>query len=480
MIASRRLDDNTWGTKQYLAAEGVGHQITTASRTRRHYSFVTGIAASADRHLDKTTLAQMRERCRMYDRETSLFSGMINRGIDNIVGSNFDFVPSTGDKELDKIAKRFITPRMGKAFCDAAGTKHFQDMLKTTLRAVWNDGDILWVKGPNGKTTVFEADQIESPQDRYKLGKRIVLGVELGDYNQPLAYYVKKRQSSGDCGMLKTQGAPLNRIDASLAFCPGYRTRFNQTRGVPFVAAILSTFDRMNNYLDYEQLAAESNAMSGFKITKNDTYDYETEGEVTNDDDSSSFDKAQKFEPGFVFEGAPGEDIAMLSSTRPGVTFEPYLITCCRIVGVGIGLPLELVMLDFSRTNYSSARASLGEARRGFRMWQRFLDLEICSPWYRWQIARGIASGRLPSRTELFNVRCQWPAWEYIDPVKEAQGNVIAISSATKSISDCIRERGGEPMEVFEELANDLNKLKDIGIVLPNTTLNITTNYNQE
>ena len=99
-----------------------------------------------------------------------------------------------------------------------------------------------------------------------------------------------------------------------------------------------------------------------------------------------------------------------------------------------------------------------------FRTWQRFAEGQLCRPWYRWQIARAIAAGTLPARAELFSIRCQWPAWEYIDPVKEANGNKIAIGTRTKSISQCIRETGGEPAEVFAEIAADRKKLKELGI----------------
>jgi lambda family phage portal protein len=464
-----------------VTAEGVGYEIADKSRRRRSYNFVTGISASADRHLNKLTLAQLRERCRMYDRESSLFTGMIQRGIDNIVGSNFDFVPRTNDKELDKKAKDYITAKMDKRNCDVSETRHFKDLLATTLRSIWNDGDNLWTKRTDGRVLIFEADQVET--DTEFPGVRIVMGVELGDYNQPLAYYVKPRQTQGDSGMLKNQNLKAIRIPANDAFLPAWRTRFNQTRGVPYFATILSFFDRTNNYLDYESLAAESGAMSGFKITKKGEYEPPaTTGDFGNTDADTSeyFPQKQKLEPGFTFEGAIGEDMSMIASNRPGSSFEPYIVMCCRIIGAGIGLPLELMMLDFSKTNYSSARASMGEARRMFRSWQNFLELEVCMPWYRWQISRGIASGALPPRAELFLARCQWPAWDYIDPVKEAQGNLMAVSGANKSISECIRERGGEPQEVFAELAEDLLKIKELGIVLPGTNVTINTNYNQE
>lgn len=456
----RRLQSQTG---RAMGADGIGYEITKASRTRRAFGLVTGLVASADRHLAMGNLGQLREICRMHDRQSALFSGLLDRALDNIYGSNFDFIPATGDPALNKIAKEYITKRMEAAL--ASGLQDFAELARTTHRAIWTDGDCLLVKRPDGTLLPFEADQVETPGGGLGSTARIVLGVELGELNQPIAYHVRSRQSRGDSGMVGLNTKP-QRIPASDALFPAYRKRHNQTRGVPFLAAALAFFDRTNNWLDYESLAAEGNSMLGFKIKREPTETILT-GAIDNEDAESSgtFEKVQKMEPFSILDLAPGEDVDMVTSQRPGSNFEPYLVTCCRIIGVAVGFPLELIMLDFSRTNYSSARASLGEARRGFRVQQLFSAKRICMPWYRWQIDRGIASGELPAKAELYKARCQWPAWEYIDPEKEAKGNEVAIDNRTKSISECIRETGQEPDEVFAEIAEDNKKLAALGIM---------------
>jgi capsid protein len=255
---------------------------------------------------------------------------------------------------------------------------------------------------------------------------------------------------------------------------PAYRKRFHQTRGVPFLAVILATFDRTNNYLDYESLAAEGDAMRGYQITR-EPDDTAAAGEDDNDDPNSPYKKLQKMEPFMIFDLRPGEEVKSFVDGRPGSNFESYLITCCRIIGVGVGYPLELLLLDFSRTNYSSARASLLEGRRMFRTWQKFSGSHICLPWHRWQIDRGIAAGKLPADPRLYLTRCQWPAWEAIDKVKEAQGDQIGISYAGRSISEGIRERGRDPKEVYDELAWDIKELEKRGITLDVSSLRINT-----
>lgn len=457
------------------ASSDHGYEITQADRTRRMFNLVAGLTAQADRHLDKRTLDQLREICRMHDRRGPLFSGILDTAQDNIVGSNFEFNPETGDKDLDKKVKDYIVVRMQKENCDATGVRDFEDLMKTTLRAAWCDGDNLWTKRSDGSVLVFEADQVVTPAGRKK---GIVLGVEMNDINKHTAYHVKQRTKAGPGGHSRvTQKS--KRIPASKAIMPAFRKRINQTRGVPFLATALSFYTRFNSYVDWESLAAEGNAMLGYQITKKPD-DNTRPGVVanTNTTNNDTFEQLEEMEPFKVFELNLNEEIKMIGANRPGSNFEPYIVICARIIGVSVGYPLELVMKDFSRTNFSSARASMGEARRSFRGWQKWLQKNASSPWYKWQIARGIMSGELPADPRVFKVRHQWPGWEYIDPKKSAEGNAIAISTATKSVSQCIRDQGLEPDKVFQEIADDNTKLKDLGITLPKATLKVIAGGN--
>ena len=464
-------------------SSGRGFDVTQSSRTRRALGLIAGLVAAADYHLNKQTLGQLRELCRMHDRRSALFSGLLDRAKDNIFGANFNFIPNTGDSDLNKRAEDYIGKRMEKEYCDASGVNGFDDLAKLGLRAVWNDGDFDWVKINDGSVMAFEADQIVTP-DNYTPGSKkiITLGVEKDANNRHIAHHIKQRGKTGDYGY-SSERLETKRVPASHIICPAFRKRYNQTRGLPFLAAALGYFSRFNSYLDFESLAAEGNAMLGYKITKKTIENTNTNpkpGQVDNPKTESTFDKLQKMEPFMIFELLENEDIGMIGSERPGDNFEPYVVTCCRIIGVAVGYPLELMMLDFSRTNYSSARASMGEARRSFRGWQKFCQEQLCLPWYRWQMSRGIASGELPANSEIFKARCQWPAWEYIDPMKAAKGDAIAISTGTKSRSECIRQRGAEPAEVFQEIHDENEKMVELGIILPPATLSVTTDESGE
>lgn len=67
-----------------------------------------------------------------------------------------------------------------------------------------------------------------------------------------------------------------------------------------------------------------------------------------------------------------------------------------------------------------------------------------------------------PSR--LRKVVWQPRGWQWVDPLKEADAAAQAIRMRTRSVSSIIRERGEDPDEVWQELADDLAKLDELGL----------------
>ena len=458
---------------------GRGFQVTQSSRLRRAVSFVMGLTASADMHLDKMTLSKLREYCRMHDRRSALFSGLLDRAIDNIFGADFDFVPRTKDAALNKKVKKYIHQRMEPQNADAAGELDYVKMCHLGLRAVWNDGDFAGIKRPDGSLMMFEADQIETPSNFS--GDNVTLGVEKDPRGRPTALHLRQRPAGKDGFTVSASKSQSARVLRQNVLWPAFRKRFGQTRGLPVIAAALSSYGRLDNYLEFESLAAEANAMMGLQINKEPGGDIDSiqspAGSEDNEDTSTSstFEKVQKMEPFQVFDMLPGEEIKMVGATRPGESFSPYTIMMCRIVGVAIGYPLELILLDSSQGNFSNYRGAMLIAQKNFRRWQRFFERDWCMPWYRWQIARGIASGELPANPEIFTVGLQWPGWPYIKPLEDAEADEINVRLLKKSVSQCVREMGFEPEEVFEEIADERNLFDKLGISITfkSATVNI-------
>ena len=440
------------------ASAAVGWDVAKNDRTRRRFAYISGLYAGADRHMDLSSLAKLREICRAHDRNSALISGILNRAMDNIFGDSFGFVPTTGDQDLDAIAKSYIARRMEPKYCDAAGVSDLVTMSRNSLRGVWNDGDSLAVFRPDGSMLPFEADQIVDPTGSTSPPADkadIVMGVEKDALGRHMRYHVAQRTGSGGTRPV----SPANCI------FPAWRTRHGQTRGIPYLAAAMSIFERLDGYIDSETFAAELNARHALKITSEAAED-DPDGREDNEDGDTedTFSKVDKVEMGMIIECLPGEDLGMVESTRPGPQFDSYIRIVARIVGAAVGFPLELALLDFSTTSWASGRLGMDEARRTFRFWQKFADTRITTPWYRRQITRGITTAELPADERLYLHRTHWATWPYIQPVIAATANQIQIANRTKSISECVREQNRDPNTVFAEIAAERKKLAELEI----------------
>jgi capsid protein len=87
-------------------------------------------------------------------------------------------------------------------------------------------------------------------------------------------------------------------------------------------------------------------------------------------------------------------------------------------------------------------------------------------------------AGKIPLNAK-YGAEHDPPAWDYVNPLQEAQGDATQIANGLGSISGKLRAKGLKPDKVFNELASDFKKLKELGILdillfLQKGTLRIT------
>lgn len=435
---------------------GYGFEINDMDNTRRTYRVTP---SGADRHLQPMLLHRLREISRHHDRNSCVLHGILDRMGANIVGSGFGLRPNTADKGWNQAARDIMKETLGPSI-DRRGMIDLHGIAATTLRAIGTDGDVLLVHGQDGTIQAIEAHQIGTPIDA--IGPGVVNGVKVDQAGKPLGFYVHD-QSYG--GFLQIPVSQARFVPAGDCEYIAYRTRFTQTRGMPILAASLSHFDRLDSYIDNESLAAEIDACLTFFI-KRQALDMSLLSpdkiEALARDGTARI--LQKVEPGMILQGNPGDELSSLGGKRPGMQFEPYIVTSLRILGCSIGMPLELVLLDFSKTNYSSARAALLQAYRVFEVWQSFLRDRLYMPIYRRQILRAIARRQLPARDDAFAVRVFPPKWPWVDPLKEIQALDLAIRTGVETLTGELERRGTTRDEYIETRAEELEELREAEI----------------
>lgn len=448
-------------SRQMLAL-GDGFDVTKLDRRHRHGSITGG---GADEHMTPASLKQLRELCRSHDRNGSPFAAMLNRAGDHIIGPEFRWHADTSDKALNRDLDAYVAERATPARADVRGMCSLVELCRLWQRAIWTDGDALVQHHGDGGLVSHEADQLVSPLTADPK-RRIVNGVEIDPKTgRPLAYWISDRGFGGWVNSLEDAA----RVDVRDCHHVANLRRTSQTRGVPELASPLSLYERLDAYIDNESFAAEVDAMLAFFIQTDPAYaDGVTLGPGRSQQTAidGTVETLQKVRPGQIVQIPPGGTVSPFKPERPGTIFAPYVNSVLGLIGASVGMPLILVTLDFSRVNYSSARAALLEARRTFRRWQSFVKNRMFLPIYRRWIGQAIREGQFPISADIFDVQLHFPGWEWIDPLKEIQAHHLFVAGGFGSHSEVCEARGVTFADVCAARARDHETLREHGLTV--------------
>jgi hypothetical protein len=134
-----------------------------------------------------------------------------------------------------------------------------------------------------------------------------------------------------------------------------------------------------------------------------------------------------------------------------------------QIIGVNFGLPLCLVLMDGSETNFSGWRGAVDEARKGFVADQMNLVRRLNRPAYRWKLSehlketkdKALKKAYADIGERIFQHNWNLPTWSYIEPVADAEGDAVQLRNALTSPRRLHAARGKDWEEISEEIVDD-------------------------
>jgi lambda family phage portal protein len=171
--------------------------------------------------------------------------------------------------------------------------------------------------------------------------------------------------------------------------------------------------------------------------------------------------RIQGIEPGMVSYLNPGESINAVDPKRPGDAFPSFIETVLRLVGTSIGLPYELLVKDFSKTNYSSARAALLEGRRMFTNWRSWFSRRFCQPIWDLVLEEAFLRGEFDAN-DFYRYRHEYTralwiggGWGWVDPVKEVEASRKAIDYGLSTLAEEAAGQGRDWEETLDQLRRE-------------------------
>ena len=471
-----------------------------ASRDRLRSSWLPG-GGSADQDL-LPELADIRERSRDLNRNDAHAAGITSTMTTNVIGTGIR-PQSRADKEDLGINEELANDFQKKAervwkrwlpYADAGERMDFYEIQQLVDRQILENGEAIIVplmlkdKGRPYSLALqlIESDRLNTPTDK-RGDKTIRSGVRIGEKGEPISYFIQKTHP-GDIQHRSIEEArqyieiqAKGEYGRKNIFHLYYVLRSGQTRGLPFFAPVLTYFKDLAEYVEAELVAARIAACFSLFITSESSMDVAVNSAY---EKNASGQLVESLEPGMIKHLIPGESITSFNPQRPSATFEPFVDRILKAISAALGLPYELVAKDFSKTNYSSARAALLEARRYFKVRQEWLAQKLCQPVWEMLLEEAYLKGELDVENFYENrpgwVRARWiaPGWSWVDPLKEVKASREAIAGNISSLADEAAGQGKDWEEILEQRAREEQKRKELG--LPETATNSKTPAEEE
>ena len=297
-------------------------------------------------------------------------------------------------------------------------------------------------------------------------GNRIRCGIEFDAIGRRQAYHFRRRHpgDSTDQGIITSETVRVPADEVLHIYRP---IDAGQIRGLPHVAPAMVRLFLLDQYDDAELDRKKTAAMFAGFITKT-APEEQLMGEIEATDDSGA---TVSLEPGTLQVLLPGEDVKFSSPADVGGGYEAFQYRTLLSVSASLGLPYHLVTGDVRQANYSSLRAELVEFRRRVEQLQHgVVAHQLCRPvWARW-LETAVLAGALDlpdfARSAARYRPVNWipPRWDWVDPLKDIQAQVLAMEAGIISRRKVVEATGYDVEEIDRENAADARRAAELGL----------------
>lgn len=364
--------------------------------------------------------------------------------------------------------------------CHTGGALHFADLERLLMGEVFEAGEVLLrlhrVRfGASRVPLALEVIEAERLADNFEApsvaqGHELRMGVEVDRYQRPVAYWLRER-SPGDAPRAHLYGSErVERVPAEDVIHLKTTSRWPQTRGEPWMHAVVRKIDDLDQYSQHEISAARASAayFATIKTPEN--------GSSLPDGTDGADKPVMDIEPLTIQELAPGEELDFHSPNRPNSAFDAFVRAMLREIAAGVGTSYESLSRDYSQSNYSSSRLSLLDDRDGYRALQQWWVRTLRDPLHRLWLQQAAlagaiaelpveayATGRARYEAVLFKPR----GWSWVDPTKEVNAYKEAIKAGLTTLTDVIAATAGglDIEDVIATRKRELQMLRDAGIL---------------
>jgi len=463
-----------------------------ASKRRRALSEWVVPIGDADTDITEA-LPTLRERSRDLIRNNPLASGAVNTKVTSIVGTGLK-LKSRIDRNilgLDEEAADAWESRTEAEWnlfadstaCDIEAVLNFAEIQELSFRSTLENGDIFILTPAKPDKTrpyslqlqTIEADRVCNANNASN-SQVLSGGILRKEYGgAPVEYHILEGHpgniwsKKNTWKKIKAFGPKTGRKNVIHLF---HKKRVGQTRGVPDLAPVIESLKQLGRYGEAELNAA---VISSFFTVFVKT---ESQGmglmQPSADIGGKTSDKDFKMGSGAILDLNPDESVDFANPQRPNQSFDQFVLSISRQIGVALELPFEILVKHFT-ASYSAARAALLEAWRFYMGRRKWLADTLCRPVYELWLTEAVALGRIVAPGFLSGdplIRAAYLGSEWTGPSKGQIDEKKEIEAAEKrvemTISTLAEETaaltGGDWEQKFPQRAKEAAMIREAGL----------------
>jgi lambda family phage portal protein len=440
-----------------------GKDTRFTSRLAGHSSSGSG----ADYHYrNETQFLHMMERARHYQRNDPIVGQGVRRLVANIVQDGFTLDVDTGDEALDKdLTDRWKEWACTADLCHSEGEFTFSQMEQLALSAAVVDGDVFALPLTEGRLQMVEAHRCRTPKGTTR---NVVHGVLMDEAARRQEYWFTKEDLDPNRQLLKVSDIkpypardPKTGQRQVLHIYQPYR--FSQRRGVTALAPVSDTVGMHDDIQFATLVKAQMAALIAILHERGPNWtpggDQQKGDRETETLTGGHTRTIEGVSAGLEIFSDIDEKLTAFSPNIPSPEFFPHAMMVLTFIAINLDMPVHVLLLDPSKTNFSGWRGAIDQARLRFKQIQKWFAECFHTPIYRWKLRQWAQRepalrSRLDDRT-LYLHRWNPPQFPYIEPLTDASADLLQQRNALNSPRRLQAARGREWPEIAREIVAD-------------------------
>ena len=348
---------------------------------------------------------------------------------------------------------------IGKKLC-------WMDLQRLALRSTARDGAVLIRKHyPKDNPFRFslepiEADHLDTNYEARLPNSYVRLGIEYDMQGAVVAYHIFSEHPGDTFQPSAMNGRYRERVPASQMIHLYMPDRFGQGDGMPWLVSSMVGLKHLDAYYEAEVIAARAGA-SKFSVYENipgmAPVPYEGQPD-------SNGNIQESYTAGTIGNAPYGKTLKQIDPTHPSTAFPDFVKAMLRKYSSGLGVSYSSMANDYSDVNFSSLRGALLEEREEWKSIQGWFINWLIQPIFNEWLTTALSFGAITdngqtlpaAKMDKFN-KPEWKPrrWDWVDPLKDLQANVLAVEKGFKSRRQIISENGGDIEDTFADIEAD-------------------------